>query len=264
MWTIVYNQCRHGRQSHCPAASTPTIVRPRWVFSWNCSNPAALKHIPEELKDELKDAQSLHSLPDHKEYTKPWMEYSSSHSPICQQCDKAIPDFRHCQNLWLVRYQNENSLLTAMGAETGLGWPKSERDDWTRWRTKWRTKHAAITRSIVQAYVAVLYLQVECTNSHTKVILVTLKTKVTPIQRLTISRLDLCGAHLLSQLLHHVRLVHTPTQLYAWQLWLSGKLLVVHHFNWTLGLRMSQPISPLMETTLWDFWHSWQESCTIP
>lgn len=85
------------------------------------------------------------------------------------------------------------------------------------------------TLLLQEVVVAALYLQVECTNGHTKVILVILKTKVTPIKRLTISRLDLCGAHLLSQLLHHVRLVHTPTQLYAWQLWLSGKLLVVHH-----------------------------------
>ena len=33
---------------------------------WNCSNPAVLEHIP----DELKDTQSLCSIPDPKEYTK--------------------------------------------------------------------------------------------------------------------------------------------------------------------------------------------------
>ena len=35
-------------------------------MGWNCSNPAVLEHIP----DELKDTQSLCSIPDSNEYTK--------------------------------------------------------------------------------------------------------------------------------------------------------------------------------------------------
>lgn len=51
-----------------------------------------------------------------------------------------------------------------------------------------------------QAYAAVVYLQIECTDGSTQVALISSKTKVAPIKRLTILRLELCGA----QLLHHV------------------------------------------------------------
>ena len=51
-----------------------------------------------------------------------------------------------------------------------------------------------------------------------QVSLVTSKTKVAPIKRLTIPHLELCGAYLLAQLLHHVRKVLdlSISNVYAW------------------------------------------------
>ena len=54
------------------------------------------------------------------------------------------------------------------------------------------------------AYAAVVYLCMTDSHGNAQVTLVTSKTKVAPIKRLTIPRLELCGAHLLAHLLHHV------------------------------------------------------------
>ena len=66
--------------------------------------------------------------------------------------------------------------------------------------------------------VFVVYLRVEDTCGGVHIALVTSKTKVSPIKRLTIPHLELCGAHLLAQLLCHVQEVfHIPVRdIHAW------------------------------------------------
>ena len=56
------------------------------------------------------------------------------------------------------------------------------------------------------AYSGVIYLQMVDSNGRVHVSLVTSKTKVTPIKRLTIPRLELCGAHFLADLLSHIKI----------------------------------------------------------
>ncbi len=68
------------------------------------------------------------------------------------------------------------------------------------------------------AYSAVVYLRLTDTSNHNQVLLVMSKTKVAPIKCLSIPRLELCGAHLLAQLLNHVKKVfNIPLpSVYAW------------------------------------------------
>lgn len=68
------------------------------------------------------------------------------------------------------------------------------------------------------AYAAVVYFRSMDTDGKVYVSLVTAKTKVAPIKRLTIPRLELCGAQLLAHLLYHLKeLFDIPCHaIYAW------------------------------------------------
>jgi hypothetical protein len=68
------------------------------------------------------------------------------------------------------------------------------------------------------AYAAVVYLRFTDSAGHIQVSLVASKTKVAPLKCLSIPRLELCGALLLSQLLHHTSQVFkVPLSLtHAW------------------------------------------------
>ena len=81
-----------------------------------------------------------------------------------------------------------------------------------------------------RAYGAVIYLRMTDSSNDVQTSLVTSKTKVAPIKRLTIPRLELCGAYLLAQLLHHVRQVfQLPlSSIYAW----TDSTIVL---NWLIG-----------------------------
>ena len=84
----------------------------------------------------------------------------------------------------------------------------------------------------------------------------TSKTKVAPIKRLTIPRLELCGAHLLARLLFHVReALRIPIQnFYAWTdstivlSWLEGNPL---RFKTYVGNRVSSIIE-LVAPSQWN------------
>ena len=56
------------------------------------------------------------------------------------------------------------------------------------------------------AYAAVVYLRATYSDGPPTVVLVASKTKVAPLKRLSIPRLELCGAQLLAKLLHSIRL----------------------------------------------------------
>ena len=110
-----------------------------------------------------------------------------------------------------------------------------------------------------QAYAAVIYLRMMDLDGGIEVSLVTSKTKVAPIKRLTIPRLELCGAYLLAQLLHHVQQVFNLSldQIYAWTdstivlSWLIGN---PRRFNTYVANRVSY-IVELIAPNRWNHVH---------
>ena len=78
---------------------------------WNCSNPAVLELIP----DELKDTQSLCTLPDDGGYTKTLgMECGDgpfpSQDPRIDNVTKVAKTFDILEKVFSVYHQDENSL----------------------------------------------------------------------------------------------------------------------------------------------------------
>ena len=75
-----------------------------------------------------------------------------------------------------------------------------------------------------------IYLRLTDSDGNVHISLIIAKTKVAPIKRLTIPRLELCGAHLLAQLLNHVKEVFhlSLRDIYAW----ADSTIVL---NWLTG-----------------------------
>ena len=103
------------------------------------------------------------------------------------------------------------------------------------------------------AYAGVVYLRMEDTNGNIHVALVASKTRVAPLKRLTIPRLELCGAQLLTKLLSHVRnTLNIPIEdVTAW----TNSTIVVHwldgsprRFKTNVGKRVSFIISHIPST----------------
>ena len=80
------------------------------------------------------------------------------------------------------------------------------------------------------AYAGVMYLRGEDSEGRIHISLVTAKTRVSPIKRLTIPCLEWCGAYLLTQLLHHVKEVYKMplSNVFAW----TDSTIVL---NWLTG-----------------------------
>ena len=98
------------------------------------------------------------------------------------------------------------------------------------------------------AYSGVVYLRMEDTDGNIHVALIASKTRVAPIKRLSIPRLELCGAYLLTKLLNHVRSVlNLPIEdVKAW----TDSTIVIHwldgsprRFKTYVGNRISFIIS---------------------
>ena len=100
------------------------------------------------------------------------------------------------------------------------------------------------------AYAGVVYLRMVDTSNIVHVSLVMAKTRVAPIKRLTVPRLELCGANLLASLLGHTKGVFAipSAHVYAWTdstvvlSWLSGN---PRRFKTFVGNRVSNSMQLL-------------------
>ena len=258
---------------------------------WNSSESNILKHLPSDLKDCPSDRM----LPQSGEYSKtlgiewntnmdhfrltivdstPLTDNGSTKRALVSDIAKMYDVFG-----WFSPSTIKAKILLQQVWEKKIGWddpvPSSIYNVWFQWRSElhllsekhiprcYFDKESHITSMELHgfcdaselAYAAVVYLRLT-TTLDTQVSLVISKTKVSPIKRLTIPRLELCGASLLARLLHHVRqILNIPlSQTYAWTdstivlNWLDGS---PKRFKTYVGNR----ISMIMELLPPDRWH---------
>lgn len=156
--------------------------------------------------------------------------------------------------------------------EGGIGWDESVPPDIHHTYQKWRVELSILSNEVIphcyfpcrsrdcqiqlhgfsdaseEAYASVLYLRIRAPDDSIHVSLVMSKTRVAPLKRLSIPRLELCGALLLSKILSHVQqtLEFSSCEVYAWTDstvvlgWLNGD---PRRFKTFVGNRVSQIVS---------------------
>ena len=178
---------------------------------WNSSELEVLRHIDPELREQ----NSVHTISDPDEYSK-----TLSGTPL-------MTSF---VSLWLISYRRKTDgslllakiLLQRMWEWNDHPMPQELEQTWQQWRAElslladrhiprcyfpedttiaYRQLHGFSDAS-KPAYSGVVYLRLVDTTGSVHISLVMAKTMVTPIKRLTIPHLELCGAHP-SQLLRH-------------------------------------------------------------
>ena len=209
----------------------------------------------EKIPSELRDSQSLHKIPDLDEHTKALGIQWNSSSDYFRLTVANLPDTEHLTKRrlvsdiartfdvlgWFSPAKIEVKILLQRVWELKVGWdellPDEIKEAWLQWRTELpllSDKHIPRCyyhkQAYEEAYAGIIYLHMVDTLNHVHVSLVTSKTKVAPIKRLTIPHLELCGAHLLARILRHVQQVfRIPLNcVYAWtesmdvHSWLTG------------------------------------------
>ena len=231
---------------------------------WNSSEPAILANLPPELKL----SQPVQSMPDPDYYTKTLgIEWNSqtdhfrlavAEFPPSSDITKRslVSDIAKTFDVlgWFSPSTIKVKMLLQRLWELKVDWdeavPATIRDIWAQWRSElpliaskhiprcYFSKDSTITHTELHgfsdaselAYGAVVYLRMVDSTGNVQISLVASKTKVAPIKRLTIPRLELCGAYLLAQLLHHIQQVfELPlSSVYAW----TDSTIVL---SWLLG-----------------------------
>ena len=219
---------------------------------WNSNQPAVLQHI----SSELKEIYSTQALPGPDDYTKTlgikWntttdhfhLTITDLPSVDCVTKRALVSDVAKTFDVlgWFSPTTIKVKILMQRLWELKIDWddllPPDIRDVWLQWRSELKLlsgKHLrrsyfpdAVDVVAVElhgfcdaserAYAGVIYLRIIDSAGDVYLSIVVSKTKVAPIKRLTIPRLELCGAHLLAQLLHHVqRVFNLPLNcVHAW------------------------------------------------
>ena len=205
---------------------------------WRSSQPAALFHLPHDLIDQ----QSCQGLPAEDNFTKvldiEWSTDSDSfrltagNFPSVPTLTKRALSSKIAKVYDILGLFSPSvikvKLLLQRLWEAGIDWddpvPQEIETSWKRWKDEictlqrhliprcYFTKHShtlsmqlhGFSDASEVAYAGVVYLRSVDTRGKVHVSLVVAKTKVAPIKRLTMPRLELCGALITAQLLHHV------------------------------------------------------------
>ena len=219
---------------------------------WNSNNSEILDHLPTDLKEK----QPIQTIAEEDQYTKTlgikWNSVSDTfritvaeinHNDIITK-RTLISDVSKTFDIlgWFSPTIIKVKILFQRLWELKIDWddpvPEEVRLTWSQWRselsilsTKYiprcyfplefdikKTHLHGFSDASEDAYSAAVYFRFEDTSGKTHITLITSKTKVAPMKRLTIPRLELCGAHLLSDVLSHVKnIFQIPMcDTYAW------------------------------------------------
>ena len=258
---------------------------------WNLSEPCVLECVPPELRD----LRSSHGIPSPDEYTKTlgieWnstldcFRFTLSEIPSLNVMSKRALASEIAKLFdvlgWFSPAVVKMKILLQQLWQLKLGWddpvPQHIHDVWLKWRSEltliserhiercYFPKTAAISSfqlhgfsdASEKAYGGVVYLRMTDTDGGVHAALVIAKTKVAPIKQMTIPRLELCGAHLMAQMLHHVKeVLGVPLKsVHAWTdstivlNWLNGNS---RRFKTYVGNRVSHIVHQTVGTTSMD------------
>ena len=206
---------------------------------WSSNKQEVLDDIPPDLREQ----QVVNVLPSAEGYSKTLGLEWNSHLDAFRLTISDIPRLGALTKRqlvsdvakvfdalgWFAPTTVKMKILLQHVWESGVGWdeavPAAMQDIWHQWRNELpilfdkhimrcyvpqgfnvvSTQLHGFSDASEDAYAAVVYLRITDTSGNSHVSLVISKMKVAPIKRLTIPRLELCGAHLLSKLLQHVR-----------------------------------------------------------
>ncbi|XP_064396444.1 uncharacterized protein LOC135343372 [Halichondria panicea] len=256
---------------------------------WSSSDPSVLKRIPKDLRD----SQATVALSESDQYTKTLgIEWNASHDhfrvnvtelpPVeCMTKRSLVSDVAKTFDAlgWYSPTIIKAKILLQMLWLEKVGWddrvPDTILEEWSKWRRElpmlsthhisrcYYPKEASIVSTQLhgfsdaseKAYSSVVYLRMEDTNGVVYTSLVTSKTRVAPIKRLTIPRLELNGALTLAQQLSHCKNVldMPSSSIHAWTdstivlAWIQGN---PRRFKVYVGNRVAQ----IMDLTPADCW----------
>ena len=194
---------------------------------WNSSDPTVLRYI----KPELRDLQPIHPMPDSQEYTKTlgieWnvaldhFRITISDLPPLDNLTKRmlVSDIAKTFDVsgWVSPTIIKAKILQKLWEES-VSWddpvPSTIRQAWSQWRAElsllseryiprcYFPKDATVVSvqlhrfsdASEKAYAGVVYIRMVDSAGGVHTSLIISKTKIAPIKRLTIPRLELCGA----------------------------------------------------------------------
>ena len=231
---------------------------------WNSCEPQVIEHIDPELLD----VQSTHQIPTSNDYTKTlgieWnanmdhfrLAVASLNTADNMTKRALVSDIAKTFDVlgWFAPTMIKAKILLQRVWEARIGWddslPASIHREWMIWRSElplltkkhiprcYHPKHIKVSTielhgfsdASEDAYAGAVYIRVQDQSGKVYTSLVLAKTKVAPIKRLTIPRLELCGAKLLSQLLQHAQraLSISIQNTFAW----TDSTIVL---NWLVG-----------------------------
>ena len=293
--SLYVDDCLTGADSIEEAARLQTDLQQLFgkaqflLRKWNSSHPAALEHV----SPELKESHASQALPDGSEYHKTlgieWncrkdlLRLAVFTGPNINTLTKRLLTSEIARTFDVLGLFAPSTIkakiLLQRIWEKGIDWDEAVPPDIYRTYQKWRVELSILSNKIIprcyfpccsrdceiqlhgfsdaseEAYAAVVYLRVQAPDNSIHVSFVMSKTRVAPLKRLTIPRLELCGALLLAKILSHVQrtLDYSSCEVHAWTDstvvlgWLNGD---PRRFKTFFGNRVSQ-ITDLIAPSKW-------------